>query len=328
MKNSFNFGESTVKKLMFLFLAISALALAACGGSEETSEPNVQSETAVETQSGEVQPVEKVRLAADYADALSPQSQLALGTLQLEETDLALDEAVAAELLPLWQALQSLSNSEITADAELNAVVNQIQDAMAVEQIQAIADMKLTEESFTTLLESGELAFGRGGFGRGDGENGGSGFPGGGFPDGFPGGFPGGGLGAGFGGPGGGFGNASEDDIATRQAQFSEGDFAGAIQERVLLGSVIRLMQEKSGEAVEFIGIFNTVFSVVSEETGLTVEEIQDQLASGVILSDIIEANGGDVDTVRSSLVEAFEQLPNRDQLDPEQLADEWLGSE
>ncbi len=308
-----------MKKLALLFILISALTLAACSGSEDNSEPDVQSETAEE-----IQRIEKVRLADDYSDALSPQSQLALGTLQLEETDLALDEALAAELLPLWQALQSLSNSEITAEAELNAVVNQIQDAMAVEQIQAIADMKLTEESFTTLLESGELAFGRGGFGRGDGENGGSGFPGGGFP----GGFPGGGPGAGFGGPGGGFGNPSEDDIATRQAQFSEGDFAGAIQERVLLGSVIRLMQEKSGEAVEFIGIFNTVFSIVSEETGLTVEEIQEQMADGVTLSDLIEANGGDIDAVRSSLVEAFEQLPNRDQLDPEQLADEWLGLE
>jgi len=308
-----------MKKLMLLFLLISVLTLIACSSSEETSEPDVQNET-----DAEIQPVEKVRLAADYTDALSPQSQLALGTLQLEETDLALDETVAAELLPLWQALQSLSNSEVTAEAELNAVVNQIQDGMAVEQIQAIADMKLTEESFTALLESGELAFGGRGFGRGDGENDGAGFP-----AGFPGGGfgrPGGGFGGpGAGGPGAGFGNLSEDDIATRQAQFSEGDFAGAIQERVLLGSVIRLMQNKIGEVVEPVGIFNTVFTVVSEETGLTVEEIQEQMADGVNLSDLIEANDGDINAVRSALVEAFEQLPNRDQLDPEQLADEWL---
>jgi hypothetical protein len=190
--------------------------------------------------------------------------------------------------------------------------------------------MKLTEESFTALLESGELSFGGRGFGRGDSENDGAGFP-----AGFPGGGfgrPGaGGPGAGFGGgpgaggPGAGFGNLSEDDIATRQAQFSEGDFAGAIQERVLLGSVIRLMQSKIGEVVEPVGIFNTIFTVVSEETGLTVEEIQEQMAAGVTLSDLIDANDGDINAVRSALVEAFEQLPNRDQLDPEQLADEWL---
>ena len=318
-----------MKKLMLLLLAISALVLAACSGSEETSEPDVQSETAVEANSDEVQTVEKLRLVADYADALSPQSQLALGTLQLEETDLALDEALAAELLPLWQALQSLSNSEVTADAELNAVVNQIQDAMAVEQIQAIADMKLTEESFTTLLDSGELTFRGRGYGAGDGESDGSGVPGG-YSGGIPGGQgngPGGGPGGGLSGrPSGGYGDLSEDDIASRQAQYSEGDFADAIQERLLLGSVIRLMQDKTGEVVETVGIFNTVVKVVSEETGLTLEEIQEQMADGVTLSDLIEAIDGDVDAVRSSLIEAFEQLPNRDDLDAEQRADEWLG--
>jgi len=39
---------------------------------------------------------------------LSAASQLALGTLQLEDSEQTVDESQAATLLPLWQAYQSL----------------------------------------------------------------------------------------------------------------------------------------------------------------------------------------------------------------------------
>ena len=70
--------------------------LAACSGGA--------AETAVSNSSG------SPRLTADYNQALPVQSQLAVGTLQLEETDLAVDEALAAEILPLWRALQSFAS--------------------------------------------------------------------------------------------------------------------------------------------------------------------------------------------------------------------------
>ena len=203
---------------------------------------------------------------------------------------------------------------------------------MSPDQIQAIAAMQLTEESMTQLFESGELAFGGfRGFGDragGDGEDapgGFRGFGGGGFPGGGPGGGGQGGPGGGL--PGGGFGNLSEDDRATRQAQFAEGDF-GDFQGRALTRAVVLLLQTKTGQAPERRpgDIFTMVFTIVSEETGLTVEEIQGQTAEATTLAEIIETNGGDIEAVRTRLIEALSQQPNAADLDAEQIASEWLG--
>jgi len=321
--------------VIFLVALIGLLVLVACSGSDEAtgdnggqSVNNNQEQTSTGNDSQSTAP-ERVRLSADYNNALSPQGQLALGTLHLEEGNLAIDETAAAELLPLWQALQSLSNSQTTAAVEIDAVVNQIQDSMTAEQIAAIAGMKLTEESLTTLIEEGDFAFGRGALGGAGrdvpGEDGfpGGGFPGGGLPGGEPGGRPGGGFGGGPGG--GGFGDLNEDDIATRRAEFAEGGF-GDIQERVLVGAVVRILQVKSGEAPERFGIFDTVFTVISEETGLSVEEIQTQTAEGISLAELVEANGGDLEAVKALLIEAFNELPNAADLDAEQMAADWLG--
>jgi hypothetical protein len=320
-----------MKKWMILPLAIIALlVLSACNSA---AEPGAGAETTGET-AREPQTAEEsgnIRLVAASADDLSVQGQLALGTLQLEDTDLAVDEALAGDLLPLWQALQSLGNSDVTAEAELAAVVNQIQDTMDPAQIQAIAAMELTEERLNTMLEEGELAFGgnfRGAGAPGDRGDGPGGGGGGNFNFGGP---PGGGPGGGGffrGGPGGGFGNLSEDDIATRQAQFEEGDFAAVFQGRILTGAVIRLLQERTGEAPDQTrgGLFNTVFTIVGEETGLSPQEVREQLSAETTLSEIIEANGGDLEAVRAALIEAFGQLPNADEFNPEQLADDWLG--
>lgn len=328
-----------MKIWMILPLAlVSLLVLSACNSQADTGPPDTTGQIASAT-AGESQAAEEtgdVRLVAS-SDDLSIQGQLALGTIQLEETGLAVDEALAAELLPLWQALQSLGNSDATAEAELAAVVNQIQDTMDPAQVQAIAAMELTEERLNAMIEEGNLPFG-GGFRSSDGTGARQGGPGAGRGDFNFGGPPGGGPGGG--GPGGGFlgggpggANLSEDDIATRQAQFEEGefasgDFAALFQGRILTGAVIRLLQEKTGEAPEQTpgGLFNTVFTIVGEETGLSPEEIRVQLSENATLAEIIEANGGDLVAVREALVEAFGQLPNADDIDPEQLTDEWLG--
>jgi hypothetical protein len=302
--------------------------LSACATSDEPAAGSgnqastVNEEQAPSANDSQAAAPEKARLSADFANALSPQGQLSLGTLQLEKSDLALDETAATELLPLWQALQSLSNSQTTAAVEIDAVVNQIQDSMTAEQIAAIAGMKLTEDILTTMFEEGEL----GRAGRGEGSEGGvpaAGGPGGGFPGGRPGGGQGGGLPGG--GPGGDLGTLSEDDIATRRAEFAEGGF-GDIQDRLLLGSVVRLLQEKSGQAPERFGLFDTVYTVISEEIGLSVEELQAQTADGATLAELVEANGSDLEAVKALLIEAFDELPNAEDLDAEQMAADWLG--
>lgn len=322
------------RKLIVIAALIALLALSACGGeSSDTASAEVGDSAANRPALNEVQTDrndqqdEPVRLSTDYENALSEQSQLALGILQLDDTDLALDEANASEILPLWQALQSLSSSETTADAELKSVVNQIQNTLSSEQIQAIAGMQLTEESLTEMFESGGLGFG--GFGRGgnqgaaDGEGGFGGFAG--RPGGGPGGLPGGGPGRGQAG----FGNVSEDDIATRQAQFTEGGF-GEFQDQALIRAVVVLLQTKTGEAPDRQAgaIFDTVFAVVSDESGLDIEDIRSQLAEGKTLLEIVEYNGGDLDSVRSSLTDALYELPNANDLNVEELVSDWLSRE
>jgi hypothetical protein len=260
----------------------------------------------------------------DFDNALSPMGQMALGMLKLDDGALAVSQDQAADLLPLWQALQSLSNSQTAAQVELDAVVKQIQGTLSTEQVASIAEMQLTEDSLTEFMESGGLGFGgfRGlGGQRGDGE-------GGGLPGGFPGGFgglPGGRPG---GGPGGFGGNLSEDDIATRRAEFAESGH-GDMQERLLTSAVVRLIQTKTGASPADRGaLFNTLFEVMTVETGLSIEEIRAQTAEGQTLAEIVEANGGDVEAVRAALVEAFGELPNAQEFDAEQLADQWLGEQ
>ena len=84
--------------------------LAACGGATTESANKPGSETAAITNGN------STRLSADYKDALPVSTQLIIGSLQLDDTDKAISEAQADELLPLWQAYQSLGNSETTAE--------------------------------------------------------------------------------------------------------------------------------------------------------------------------------------------------------------------
>ena len=293
------------------------ITLVGCGATNSDSRSDMQA-------SAEISP--GVRLREDYDDALSIQAQLAAGTLLLEETELAVDEVSAAELLTLWRAAQSLINSDTAATLEIEAVYNQIQDTMTSDQISAIAEMKLTEEALTIKLEEGELSFGQGGFAGGLGDRtdlgDGSASPEGGFRPGggFPGGPPGGGQGGGF--PEG----INPEVMATRRVEFAEGRF----MDRALITAVIRTLEMKTGEISEGqpVRIFNIVNSVIAEATGLSSEEIRVKTAEGMTLAEIVETNGGDLEEVRNSLIEALGELPNAADWDLEQLASEWLGLE
>jgi len=309
----------TKKLLLILLTAMTVMVLSACGGEGESSavtETGSGTETITEVRVNEqgqnteqeLEPdAEEAALSTGFNDALSMDGQLAIGTVQLDDTELAVDGEQAAGLLTLWQAYQSLSSSDTTAEVELNAVLKQIQKMMTVDQIAAIADMQLTNEALTKLTEEGEVTFGRGGSGslRGSGEEGQEG----GFAGAIEGRIPGQGPGGGGlpgGGPGG-SGSLSEDDIATRQAQFAEGGF-GDFQGRLLTNVVIRLLQDKTGETPETGGIFTAIYDVIAEETGISVEEIQEQTADGETLAEIIKANGGDGEVIKEKLLEILDE--------------------
>lgn len=197
-------------------------------------------------------------LNADYENALSVEMQLALGSLALDGSENAIDAEEAGELLPLWKAISSLSQSDSAAAEEIQAVFNQIEETMTPEQIEAIAAMQLTREDMTELAEELGLNFGAGGrFGeltpemqatmeaaRESGEFPQSEFPGGGFAGRGPGGgglpsggFPGGG---GFGG-----GQLTEEQQATAEARRASGDNANVTVSPVILDAVIEYLETR-----------------------------------------------------------------------------------
>lgn len=312
------------------------LTLTACGAQNATA--NEVGSTAVSQTVAQVEGGTAVTtLTANYDDALSVVGQLAIGTVQLEETDLAVDETQAAALLPLWQAYQALGQSDTTAGVELQAVVSQIERTMTTEQMAAIAAMKLTNEGVTTMMQNGDLGFGPGGPGgftptddsgnRAAGGGFAGGLPGGGFPGGGPGGgLPGGGF------PGGGPGGAelSEEDIATRRAEFAQNG-GGGFQERMFSGVVVRLLEDKLGVVSEMEArrdAMTVALTAVAEAANLTVDELQAQLAEGQTMAAVVEANGGDVAALQTKLVEIFGGLPDAAELNLAQSVNEWLGVE
>ena len=83
-------------------------------------------------------------LSIEYSDAANLRSQLAYGTIKLADTLNAITSDQAKTLIPLWQAVVSLSGDTTTASEELTAVQDQITAALTAEQLQAIAAMQIT----------------------------------------------------------------------------------------------------------------------------------------------------------------------------------------
>jgi hypothetical protein len=209
---------------------ILAAVLAACGGKKPVS-------TGANTD----------RLNTDYENALPVETQLVLGTLKLEGTPQAVDSAMAAQLLPLYTLLKQMAASGTAAQAEIDAVLDQIQGIMTPEQIHAIAAMKLTQTELADYMRfsgryppSATGTPGAGYPGR-DGFQGGFGGEGGAPPGGFPGeGAPGGGS------TGGAQGNINQSQFATMRAQRTgTPGYGGNGTPVFLINELIQVLQKK-----------------------------------------------------------------------------------
>ena len=209
--------------VVFLLLAMLATACGASNGADPASVPQ----------------------GGPSAGALHATTQLIIGTLKLEGTAQAVTAEQAAELLPLWQTMQVLSDSDTAADQEKEALIAQIQETMTAEQMQAITAMNLTREDMASIMQEQGMAMGsqsadtQSGNSSSTGRDFGPG--GGGPPDEMR-------VPAGGGMPPGDFGgegqNLSQDQIATAQAarQNSE-NFVPPM----LINAVIEYLQEKAG---------------------------------------------------------------------------------
>ena len=139
-------------KKIFLLLSISlALFIASCSG---TAAP-------VSTTGSDIYVSQN--LPVDYEGALAVRNQLALGTLELNQTDSAISAEQAQTLLPLWQALRSTQQAGGTAQAEVSALLTQIEAAMKPEQLQSIAGMKLTFTDMQEWATANGITMGSGG---------------------------------------------------------------------------------------------------------------------------------------------------------------------
>jgi hypothetical protein len=216
-----------MKKFTCIILTILILTLSACGSASTSNDSS--SFPQVGSPAGE----------------LSASAQLIIGTLKLKETQNAVTAEQAAELLPLWQTMQVLSESDSAAVEETEALIAQIQESMTAGQVQAITDMNLTREDMMSIMQEQGMAMGAGGQGNSSqsGNSSSSGQavrPGGGMPP--PNGeFPGGGPGIG----GGGGQSLSPDQIATAQA--SRQQSGGSFVPPVLINALIEYLQEKAG---------------------------------------------------------------------------------
>ncbi len=220
---------NSMKMYKFLLILILTLLISACSASAtETSES----------------PFETGFDPRGYP----PQMQLSMGTFLLEDTDLAVTPEQAVELLPLWKAVLSLSESDTAAQAEIDALYDQIEETMTAEQMEAIAVTNPTQEDIAALMEDLGLEYTNTPRGF-DSEDLPEGFD----PENFQGGFPGGGPGGdpGMGqGPGAGMfgGDIDPETIATMEARREEmgGDFGGRMGS-FLIEPLIELLEERAG---------------------------------------------------------------------------------
>ena len=235
------------KTIPFILCATLALALVACSAAATAS-----SSTGATGGQAAVGTPNAVGTPGPNNAPLPTLTKLLIGIFKLEDTELAVTSEQAKTLLPLWQAVRSLSNSDTAASAEMAAVERQIQDTLTPEQMDQINAMQLTHADLQTL--AGELGISFGSGNRANATPGAGGFPGGGFPGGAPldGGAPpgGGGLppdGSGFpGGPGGFPGGATPNAELQATLQARRAGQQGLGVPPQLLDALIELLGSKA----------------------------------------------------------------------------------
>ena len=147
--------------------------------------------------------------------------QLIIGTFLLEDTQDAISSEQAAELLPLWKAVRSLSSSDTAAAEEINALYDQINEKMTEQQMTVINNINPQEE-MGAVMEKHDISFGPRAQGSANSRDGSTdsnpalmgppgGVPGAGQGGGVPGSGPGAGAAAG--------GQVNHEQLATMQAE-------------------------------------------------------------------------------------------------------------
>ncbi len=228
------------KTKLFALIALPImLVLAACSGTvaPKTGSTSSQASQAQRQFNLANQPVE---------------NKLAIGILKMEGTPQAITAQQASSMLPLWQAVKSLSASNTTSAAEMQALYKQIEAVMTPDQVKAVQNLNMTQAQIQALFQQYGIQFNQGGSGltaaqratrvaqfqqNGGGNSGGSVS----------------GAGGGFGGGAGGIGGAggtggTGGTTASAQRTPRPGGTGGQGGMNVLLsGPVIKVLQQRAG---------------------------------------------------------------------------------
>jgi hypothetical protein len=232
-------------KFYLLVVLPLVIALGACAGIAGIQIPGLTTNSTQASQNP---------AAANFDPAkMTLEEKLAIGTLKLEGSDQAVTAKEANDLLPLWQAVKSLSSNSNTAPSEITAVYKQIEGLMTPEQTQAIQKMTWTQTDLQALMTQYGIQFGNGQGGQNltadqratrtaqfqsrNQNSGGPGGPGGTGDFGGPGGVPG--EAGGFGGQG---GSANQGTPQSGQA----GRRAGMGMNSVFIDPLIKLLQTRA----------------------------------------------------------------------------------
>ena len=200
-----------------------------------------------------------IQTSSTQTTDLPIETKLVVGTLRLEGTQQAVTDEQANELLVMWQVYQELSSSDTAAQAEIDGLIEQIQETMTAEQIKTITAMNLTQQDVFALLQeqgagvgssqqnssANTFSFSPGAVGGTDGSglpDGGGAPPDAGMAGGIP---PDGGMGGDMGGMGGAGSGSGADKSQDASASSSTGGSAGV--PTALVGVLIQYLEGKAG---------------------------------------------------------------------------------
>ncbi len=219
------------KTKLFALIALPImLILAACSG---TPVPNTGS-----TSSQNSQAQRQFNLANQPVE-----NKLAIGILEMEGTPQAITTQQASNMLPLWQAVKSLSTSNTTSSTEMQALYKQIEAVMTPDQVKTVQNLNMSQAQIQALFQKYGIQFNQGGsnltaaqratrvaqFQQNGGGNGG-GIPG-----------------AGGGGFGGGTGGAGSGTASAQRTPSPNGSRGQGGMNVLLASPVIKVLQQRAG---------------------------------------------------------------------------------
>jgi hypothetical protein len=169
-----------MKKIFIPTLLLSIVFLAGCGTSATPTPAPVETAATQPMAFTEtpaiVIPTETVvmrpTLDVSYENALASRLLLGLGTLKLAETSTPVTAEQSPQLQMLWYALDALTQSGTSAQAEIDSSLAQIEATYTPEQIMAINAMRLTQTELQMWAQVNGISASSGG-GQGQGGGGG-----------------------------------------------------------------------------------------------------------------------------------------------------------